>query len=109
MFSIAPSFAGDVSDVVRVGITDNKFQNVLRQDVILYATADSTICDKQTRRMLMNVPADTSIIVKNTLAGLEITVGEQKGTLRDFVLISPAIWRRTDQMLLKFPIVDATI
>ena len=87
---LQPAIASEVSDLVRVGITDNKFQNVLRQDVKLYATSDATICDKQTRRMLMNVPADTDIIVRNTLGGMEITVGEQKGTLRDFVLISPS-------------------
>lgn len=90
LFSTFSVLAEEVSDLVRVGITDNKFQNVLRQDVKLYATSDATICDKQTRRMLMNVPADTDIIVRNTLGGMEITVGEQKGTLRDFVLISPS-------------------
>ena len=66
MFGIVPSFAGEVSDVVRVGITDNKFQNVLKQDVVLYATADSVICDKQTHKPLINIEANSDIVVKNT-------------------------------------------
>ena len=83
-------FANEVSELVRVGITDNNFQNVLKQEVRLYATSEASICDKQTRRLLMNIPADTDISIKNTLSGLEVTVGTQKGTLRDFVLISPS-------------------
>lgn len=89
LFSRFSVIASEVTDLVRVGITDNKFQNVLRQEVRLYATSDASICDKQTRRMLMNVPADTDIIVKNSIAGLEVTVGTQSGTLRDFVIVSP--------------------
>ena len=83
-------FANEVSELVRVGITDNNFQNILKQEVRLYATSEASICDKQTRRLLMNIPADTDISIKNTLSGLEVTVGTQKGTLRDFVLISPS-------------------
>ena len=30
-----PTLAAEVGDIVRVGITDNKFQNVLRQEVKL--------------------------------------------------------------------------
>ena len=66
VFLVLPSFAQDASDLVRVGITDNNFQNVLRQDVTLYATSDASICDKHTRKLLMNVPADTDIKIKNT-------------------------------------------
>ena len=89
IFTNISSFAQEITDIVRVGITDNKFQNVLKQEVKLYATSDACICDKQTRRLLMNVPAETDIIVKNSLAGLEVTVGNQSGTLRDFVVVSP--------------------
>ena len=46
---IVPSFASEPTDLVRVGITDNKFQNVLRQDIKLYATSEAVICDKQTQ------------------------------------------------------------
>ena len=90
LFSSFSVLAEEVTDLVRVGITDNKFQNILRQEVTLYATSDATICDKQTRRMLMNVPADTDIHVRNTLAGMEIKVGDQGGVLRDFVIVSPS-------------------
>ena len=86
---IVPSFASEPTDLVRVGITDNKFQNVLRQDIKLYATSEAVICDKQTHRMLINVPADTDIAIKNSLAGLEVTINGQTSTLRDFVLVSP--------------------
>lgn len=85
-----PVFATEVTDLVRVGITDNKFQNVLKQEVKLYATSDATICDKQTRRMILNVPANTDIVVKNSLSGLEVTVGSDIATLRDFVVVSPS-------------------
>lgn len=85
-----PVFATEVTDLVRVGITDNKFQNVLKQDVKLYATSDATICDKQTRRMILNVPANTDIVVKNSLSGLEVMVDSNTATLRDFVIVSPS-------------------
>lgn len=87
-FFTIPAVVAEDSDVVRVGITDNKFQNVLRQDVVLYATADATICDKQTRKPLINVEANTDIIVKNSVAGLNVVVKDQTATLRDFVLFS---------------------
>ena len=82
--------ASEVTDLVRVGITDNKFQNVLRQNVTLYATSDATICDKQTRRMLVSIPADADIVVKNNIAGLEVTVNGNTALLRDFVIVSPS-------------------
>lgn len=89
-FVVSEAQASEISDLVRVGITDNKFQNVLRQDVKLYATAEATICDKQTRRMLINIPAESDISIKNNIAGLEVTVGENTALLRDFVLVSPS-------------------
>ena len=89
IFCALPTFAAEPTNLVRVGITDNNFQNVLRQDVTVYATSDCVICDKQTRRMLMNVPSDTDIVIKNSISGLEISVNGQGGTLRDFVIISP--------------------
>lgn len=85
-----PVFATETTDLVRVGITDNKFQNVLKQDVKLYATSEATICDKQTRRMILNIPANTDISIKNSLSGLEVTVDSNTATLRDFVVISPS-------------------
>ncbi|MBQ7763861.1 SpoIID/LytB domain-containing protein, partial [bacterium] len=84
-----PIYAAEISDLVRVGITDNKFQNVLKQEVKLYATSEASICDKQTKRILINVPADTDIQVKNSLSGLEVSIKGESSILRDFVLISP--------------------
>ena len=43
-------------DVVRVGITDNKFQNVLKQSITLYGTAEMELCDKTSRRIITKVP-----------------------------------------------------
>ena len=90
LFSYFPVIASEVTDLVRVGITDNQFQNVLRNEAKLYATSDCSICDKQTHRLLMSIPADVDISIKNTLAGLEVTVGSQTGILRDFVVVSPS-------------------
>ncbi len=83
------TYSAEVSDLVRVGITDNKFQNVLRQETKLYATAEASICDKQSRRLLMNIPAEVDINIKNSLAGMEVTIEGKTSVLRDFVLISP--------------------
>ena len=46
----APVFANNT--VVRVGLTDNKFQNVLKQQTIVYGTSECTICDKATGKAL---------------------------------------------------------
>ena len=88
-FCAMPSFATEATTLVRVGITDNNFQNVLRQNITVYSTSDCIICDKSTRRMLMNVPSETDIVIKNSISGLEVNVNGQGGTLRDFVIISP--------------------
>ena len=82
--------ADEVNDLVRVGITDNKFQNVLKKEATLYATSDAIICDKQTRRMLMNIPIGADIIIRNSISGLDVTVGTENGTIRDFVVVSPS-------------------
>ena len=80
----------EATDIVRVGITDNNFQNVLRQEITVYSTADCTICDKITHRMLMDIPANTDINVKNGISGLSVTANNQTATLRDFVIVSPS-------------------
>ena len=89
IFFALPTFAADNSDLVRVGITDNKFQEVLRQEVKLYATSDCSICDKETRQLIMNIPAETDVIIRNGVSGLQVMIGTQAGTLKDFVLVSP--------------------
>ena len=85
------SFAYAVTDdnVVRVGITDNKFQNVLRQQVVVFGTSDCEICDKETRRALIHVNADKDITVTNLLSGLEVAAERKGATLRDFVVVCP--------------------
>lgn len=84
-----PAFSAE-NDIVRVGLTDNKFQNVLKQSVVIYATADCEICDKATKRPLMHVDADTDISIKNGLAGMDVEVNNKIVTLRDFVVVSPS-------------------
>ena len=83
-----PVCAFEVTDFVRVGITDNKFQNVLKQEVTLYATAECDICDKASRKILLRVEPNTDILVRNSLAGLSVTVADRTAILRDFVLVS---------------------
>ncbi|MBE7703056.1 MAG: SpoIID/LytB domain-containing protein [Cyanobacteria bacterium SIG28] len=80
----------DAGEFVRVGITDNKFQNVLKQDVTVFATAESEICDKLTKQRILHIEPNTEIAIKNSYSGLEVKVGEQAATLRDFVIISPS-------------------
>ena len=82
-----PVFASTDDNIVRVGLTDNKFQNVLKQQVVVYGTKDCDICDKQTRRILLHVDANTDITVTNLLSGMEVIVGDQSATLRDFVVV----------------------
>ena len=89
-FLVAPISATEVYDLVRVGITDNNFQNVLRQTATLYGTADCTICDKYSKRILLNVNANSNIVVRNSLSGMQVTVGEQTANLRDFVVVCPS-------------------
>ena len=81
-------YASEVTDIVRVGITDNKFQNVLRQDVVLYATAECDICDKSSRKILLHVGPNTDISIRNSISGLSVTVKDRTAVLRDFVLVS---------------------
>lgn len=83
-----PAFAQE-QGLVRVGITDNNFQNVLRQSVSIYGTAECEICDKLTHKILLHVNPDTDITVKNGVAGMEVTVGNDGAILRDFVIICP--------------------
>ena len=76
-------------NVVRVGLTDNKFQNVLKQEVTVYGTSDCDICDKETRKVIYKVPANTELTIKNGVMGLDLIINGRGGTLRDFVIICP--------------------
>ena len=90
LFAQFPVMAGDSNDIVRVGLTDNNFQNVLKQQVVVYGTADCEICDKVTRKSLIRVPANTDIMVTNLLSGMDVTIEGQDVTLRDFVVVCPS-------------------
>lgn len=79
----------DNNNVVRVGLTDNKFQNVLKQDITIYGTSECEICDRETRKIVSKVNPDTDIYIKNGVTGLDVTVNGRTSTLRDFVVISP--------------------
>lgn len=81
--------AGQSQDVVRVGLTDNNFQNVLKTDVVVYGSSECEICDRYSRRSILKVPANTDIYVKSASGGLEVTIGEQTDIFRDFVIICP--------------------
>lgn len=84
-----PVLAVENLNIVRVGLTDNKFQNVLKQQVAVYGTAECEICDKSTRKVLLRVEPNTDITITNLLSGLEVIVGDKSATLRDFVIICP--------------------
>lgn len=77
------------NDVVRVGITDNKFQNVLKQEVTVYGTAECDICDKLSKRTIARVPAEMEISIKNSENGLQVVIDNHVATLRDIVIICP--------------------
>lgn len=82
-------FAAESESIVRVGITDNNFQNVLRQQVIVYATSDCDILDTD-GKSLLHVDANTDIVVTNLLSGMEVIVGNMGATLEKFVVSCPS-------------------
>ena len=77
------------TDVVRVGLTDNKFQNVLKQSITIYGTAECDICDRESRKIISRVPANGEVTIKNGITGLDVTINGRTATLRDFVVICP--------------------
>ena len=76
-------------DVVRVGITDNKFQNVLRQEITLYGTDECDLCDKASRTVITRISPDTDINITNSLKGLVVEVKNKSVLLQDIVLVCP--------------------
>lgn len=90
------SFIGGVNtafaantDIVRVGLTDNKFQNVLKQTVTVYGTAECDICDRETKKIVSRISANTDIVIRNGVTGIDVTINGRNATLRDFVVICP--------------------
>ena len=63
--------------------------NVLKQQIVVYGTADCDICDKETRKVIDTVPAETDIMITNGVIGLDLFVNGKKSTLRDFVIVCP--------------------
>ena len=86
-FNIA--YAMNDFDVVRVGITDNKFQNVLKQYVTVYGTAEMELCDRATKKVITKVPAGYDINIQNSERGLIIAINGQNALLQDVVIICP--------------------
>lgn len=84
---VLPVFSDD--NIVRVGLTDNKFQNVLKQEVTVYGTAECDICDKETRKIIANAAEGTDITIRKGEVGLDLTIKGKTTTLRDFVIVCP--------------------
>ncbi len=89
VLSVTQVFALNNYEVVRVGITDNNFQNVLRQESTIYGTAECEICDKYSKKAIVKIPANTDINIRNSERGLEVSFNGQSGNLRDFVVVCP--------------------
>lgn len=86
----ASAFAGGVDNgIVRVGLTDNKFQNVLKKEVTVYGTSECEICDRATRKVVSRISANTDLNIKNGITGLDVSVNGRGTTLRDFVIVCP--------------------
>ena len=82
-------FASDNYDIVRVGITDNKFQNVLKQNITIFGTAECELCDKATRKVITKITPNTDINIRQSDRGLVITIGYKSGIFQDVVIVCP--------------------
>ena len=87
--SLGNVYASDDYDIVRVGITDNKFQNVLKQDITLYGTAECELCDKATKKVITKVTPDTDINIRQSERGLIISIGHKSHIFQDVVIVCP--------------------
>ena len=65
-----PVFANN--SVVRVGLTDNKFQNILKQQTVVYGTDECTICDKATVKTRCQGALETERECTNRLSAMEM-------------------------------------
>ena len=52
---LMPAIAIDAESIVRIGITDNNFQNVMRQQVVVFGTSECEICDKHSKKIILKV------------------------------------------------------
>lgn len=82
-------YASNDYDVVRVGITDNKFQNVKKQEITLYGTAECELCDKSTKTVITRITPDTDIKIRFCQKGLIVEINGHSKVFQDLVLICP--------------------
>ena len=82
-------YASEDYNVVRVGITDNKFQNVLKQNITIFGTSECDLCDKATKKIITKVTPDTDINIKQSEQGLIISIGPHSHLFQDVVIICP--------------------
>ncbi len=87
--TVQSGFALNDYEVVRVGITDNKFQNVLKKEVTVYGTSECELYDRFSRRFITKIPAGSDIIIKSSEQGLNIICNAQIATFQDVVIICP--------------------
>lgn len=88
-FTVNYSYALNSNDVVRVGLTDNKFQNVQKQEITLYGTAECELCDKATKSVITRVSPDMDINIRMSQSGLIVEIDNRAHIFQDLVLISP--------------------
>ena len=88
-FLLIPVFAETNYNVVRVGLTDNKFQNVLKQETTIYGTAECEICDKATHKSMMRVPANNDIYIRQGVSSLIINIDGRGFHANDIVIVCP--------------------
>ena len=88
-FLLLPVFAGTNYNIVRVGLTDNKFQNVLKQETTIYGTAECEICDKITHKSMMKVPANKEIYIRQGVSSLIVGIDGKGFHTNDIVIICP--------------------
>lgn len=77
------------NDVVRVGITDNKFQNVLKQEITVFGTSECEICDRETHKVIASAPENAEILIRNGITGLDVFINGKCASLRDIVIVCP--------------------
>jgi len=83
----APALALNNYELVRVGLTDNKFQNVKKQEITLYGTAECELCDKATKSVITRVTPDTDIKIRTTQKGLVVEISGHAHIFQDLVLV----------------------
>ena len=77
------------TEIIRVGISDNDFQQVKHSDVRVYATNDYMICDKLTKQVIAKIPASKSIRVIHEEDSFLVNIDNESTLgIQSFVLVS---------------------